>query len=344
MIPRDAFSVGALYAAAARAARGKRHRASVASFLLELEPLLCDLRTALVLGTWRPGRPQLREIRDPKPRTISVAPFRDRVVHQALAAVLAPRLERRLVRDTYACRVGMGTHAALARARAWARTYRWYAHLDVVKFFPSCDHAILAAQAHADHPESWLRALCAVIVDAGDCEGRRAHFPGDDLLSPLAHAVGLPLGNLTSQLWANRYLDPVDHLVKDRLRVRPYLRYMDDMLLFHDDRRALEQLARTVEDACHGLRLRLHPWQVRPTRAGVGIVGYRVYQGHVRVRRSTVARAERQLRRTLDIESAEQLRVGLRATFAHWAFADAWRLKERTLARLGLLYPPEATG
>ena len=84
---------------------------------------------------------------------------------------------------------------------------------------------------------------------------------------------GLPLCNLTSQLWANRYLDPIDHLVKDRLRHRAYLRYMDDMLRFHDDRAALQRLGRTLEEACWSLRLRLHPWEVRPTHGGVSFVG-----------------------------------------------------------------------
>jgi hypothetical protein len=331
----DAFSLRALYAAAMRAARGKRKRASVARFLLELEPALCTLRDELLAGDWRPGLPRLLAVHDPKPRTISVAPFRDRVVHQALAAVVAPRIERRLVTDTYACRPGFGTHAALARARAWARTYRWCVHLDVAKFFPSIDHATVSGQLAADHPEPWVHTLCGIILTTSVCERRHWHFAGDDLLTPLGRAVGLPLGNLTSQLWANRYLDPVDHLIKDRLRLRPYLRYMDDMLLFHDDRATLEQLAHAVERECHALRLRLHPWQVVPTRAGVGIVGYRIGPDQVRVRRSTVARAERRLRAAAG-DPEEAFRERLVATFAHWAFADTWRLRERTLERLGL--------
>ena len=108
---------------------------------------------------------------------------------------------------------------------------------------------------------------------------------------------------------------------------------MDDMLLFHDDHRTLESIARAVEEACHGIRLRLHPWQVMPTRAGVSIVGYRIQPDQVRVRRSTVARAERRLRRERGRQGFERSMI---ATFAHWAFADSWRLKERTLDRLGL--------
>lgn len=166
-----------------------------------------------------------------------------------------------------------------------------------------------------------------------------AHFPGDDLFAPSARRVGLPLGSLPSQLFANRYLDPVDHLVKDRLRVRGYLRYMDDMLLFHDDRDALVELAARVEAACNGLRLRLHPWSVQPTRAGVGFVGFNIKRDHIRVRRTSVTRAIRRLRfhmRHVGGMEDEGFRASLRATFAHWSHADSWRLRRGVLRELGI--------
>ncbi|MFO0631128.1 MAG: RNA-directed DNA polymerase [Polyangiales bacterium] len=219
--------------------------------------------------------------------------------------------------------------------------YALWLWLDVARYSPSIDHAVVREQLARDVPEAWLRGLCDAILRAGVCAMQRWHFPGDDLFAPLARDVGLPLGNLTSQLWANRYLDPVDHLVKDRLRHRAYLRYMDDMLLFGDDRVALVALARRVEDACHGLRLRLHPWDVHPTRDGVGVVGYRVLPDRVRVRRTSVARAERRLQAmVVAVERGEldaaTLWASLRATFAHWDHADAWRLKERLLRRIGM--------
>jgi hypothetical protein len=290
-----------------------------------------------------PGRPRLLTIRDPKPRVISVLPFRDRVVHQALGAILAPSVARRSIHDSYACRPGAGTHAAFARARAWSRTYRWFVHLDVSRFFPAMDHAVVRAQLREDVGDERVLDLCERILAAGVCEEHRAHFPGDDLFTPLDRRVGLPLGNLTSQIWANRYLDPVDHLVKDRLRVRGYLRYMDDMLLFGDDRERLRDLARTVERSCWDLRLRLHAWEVQPTEAGVTFVGYRALPEHVRVRRTSVARAERRLIERI-AEAARGAREpsevwdSLRATFAHWSHADTWRLKERFLRRLGLFH------
>jgi hypothetical protein len=343
----EVFSFAALWDATRRAARGKRRRASVARFRLGLEPLLLDLRDRLREGRWWPSAPELLEIHDPKPRTIAVLPFSDRVVHQCLYAVLEPRLERRFIGDTYACRKGFGTHAALRRARGWARSLRWFVHLDIAQYFPSADHAVVRSQFRQDLKEPWLLAFCEMILAAGAGSARPSYFPGDDLFSPLARLTGLPLGNLTSQLWANRLLDPVDHLVKDRLRFRCYLRYMDDMLLLHDDRTVLEATARRVEEACHGLRLRLHPWEVGPTHGGVGFVGYRVLPDRIRVRRSTVARAERRMRRMMEAATRgevapERVWEGLRSTMAHWSHADSWRLKGHFLRRLGLhAGPPE---
>lgn len=332
-----------LWRAAHEVARGKRNRAGMARFRLDLEGNLVSLRQALLAGTWRPSPPRTLTIHDGKTRVITVPSIRDRIVHHLVGEVLEPIHERRLIPDTYACRREKGTHAALARMRAWSRTYRWVVHLDVEKYFPSLDHAIVRDQLRRDLGDCWMLEWCDRILDAGGGDAIRRHMPGDDLFTPQSRRTGLPLGSLTSQLWANRYLDPVDHLVKDRLRVRPYLRYMDDMMLFGHDRAELLALARRVEEACHDLRLRLHPWDVMPTRDGVGFVGYRVKPDHVRVRRSSVARAERRMGQLADEvrhgrATHDELWSSLRATFGHFDHADSWRLKERFLRRIGLLH------
>ncbi len=341
MTREEVFSFEALWQAARRAMRDKGRRASVGWFRLTLEEQLVALGDDLRRDGWRPSRPRVLRVRDPKPRVISVLPLGDRVVHQCLFPYLSARSERRLIADCYASRAGRGTHAAFERARAWAKTYRWWVRLDVAKFFPSIDHEIVRAQLDDDVREPWLRAFCDRILASGEGVAVRAHFPGDDLFTPNERSVGLPLGSLTSQLWANRFLDPVDHLVKDGLRLRGYLRYMDDMLLFHDDRATLEAVAREVEAKCLELRLRLHPWQAQPTRAGVGFVGFRITPHQVRMRRSGVARAERRLAAMVrgmrrGEVPAERCMASLRATFAHWSHADTFKLRERTLWRIGM--------
>ncbi|MCC6647514.1 MAG: RNA-directed DNA polymerase [Polyangiaceae bacterium] len=335
-------SVSSLWAALGRAARGKRRRASVARALLERERVVLDLHRALLSGTWRPSAPSHHVIHDPKTRLITAAPFVDRVVHQACCAALGPALDGHLVSTSFACRVGRGTHAAVALVRRWAAAHAWVLHLDVRRFFPSIDHGILRSQLERHVRCARTLAVCERILEAGagQREAPGFWFPGDDLFTPHGRRVGLPIGNLTSQHFANRYLSPVDHLAKDRLRVRRYLRYMDDMLLFGDDPAHLRAWGLALEARCHRLRLRLHPWLVRATRDGVGFLGFRVLPGGVvRVKRATVARARRRLadlaRDAAATGDPSALLRSLRSTFAHWEHADSWRLRDKTLRELG---------
>jgi len=155
--------------------------------------------------------------------------------------------------------------------------------------------------------------------------------------------VGLPIGNLTSQHFANRYLSPVDHRAKDRLGIRAYLRYMDDMLLFSDDKEQLRDWGHQLEEACWKQRLRLHPWQVRPSEGGVGWLGFRLFPGLVRVKAVTVRRAVRRLEALQaqahrSPEAHALFWASLQATLAHFQHADSWRLRTSLLRRLGLLH------
>lgn len=130
-----------------------------------------------------------------------------------------------------------------------------------------------------------------ILAAVDPAEAARFHFPGDDLLTPFRRVVGLPIGSLTSQHFANRYLSPVDHKAKDRLRLRDYLRYMDDMLLFDDGRARLVDHALTLEELCQRRRLRLHRWEVMPTEAGVGFLGFRILPDQLRVKATRGHRA-----------------------------------------------------
>ena len=173
----------ALCAAASRAALGKRWGPGPAAFLANLETEVLALERELRAWTWRPGGYVSFEIRDPKRRLISAAPFRDRVVHHAVHAVIAPLFERGFIDHTYANRAGKGTHRALTRYERLRDRHRYVLRGDI--------------------------------------------YPGDDLFTPFERRRGLPIGNLTSQLFANVYLDRFDHFVTEVLRA-PYLRYVDD--------------------------------------------------------------------------------------------------------------------
>lgn len=338
-------SISALWSGALRAARGKRHRAGVARTLLDLEPTVLRLSRELRSGTWRPGCATRHRIADPKPRVISAAPFTDRIVHQALCAAIGPLVDRHLIDRSFACRDGKGSHAAVRVATAWARTYPYAVHLDVEKFFPSIDHELLLRMLGRDIDCERTLGVCRLVLEAGvgTITPARFHFPGDGLFTPLERSIGLPIGNLTSQHFANRYLSPIDHRATDRLRIRGYLRYMDDMLLFGEDRDALCDQARDLEEACWKLRLRLHPWRAVPTRAGIGWLGFRLLPDCVRVKGRTVRRARARLARKL-VETRRGERewdwflACLRSTFGHWGHADTFRLRTQTLRALELLY------
>jgi hypothetical protein len=276
---------------------------------------------------------------------VVAAPFEDRIVHQALCAYIGPRLDRGLIRDSYACRTGLGTHAALRRATVWARHYRYALHLDVMKYFPSIDHALLLAQLRRDIPCEATLEVCRVLLeaDARQVEPSRFYFPGDDLFTPFSRTMGLPIGNLTSQHFANRFLSPVDHRARDRLRIHPYLRYMDDMVLFDDDRERLLAWGHEIEAACTRQRLRLHPWQVVPTAGGVNFLGFRILPHELRIKRTSVRRAEVNLEERLaqaraNPELYPAFLASMRSVFAHWKHGTSWRLRERTLRKLGIFW------
>lgn len=226
----------ALHAAAMRAARGKRGKAGVANFLASLERHLVRIERLLQSGEWRPGAYTVIEVRDPKPRQVSAAPFADRVVHHALCAVVEPLFERGFIADSFANRVGKGTHRAVARYEHY-RDRRWHVlRWDIYRFFPSIDHAILKQRLRrrVTCPRTlWL--LDSIIDGSNPQEPVVRYFPGDDLFTRHERRRGLPIGNLTSQFFANVYLDGVDHYVKEVLRAPGYVRYVDDGALFHDD-------------------------------------------------------------------------------------------------------------
>jgi retron-type reverse transcriptase len=338
-----------LLRAARAAARGKRRREPVARFLADLEPNLLAIRRDLLERTYVPGAHLAKPIRDPKPRVISLAPFRDRVVNHALCDVIEPVLDRAMTADTYACRRGKGAHAALDRACRFLERHRYYLKADVVKFFPSVDHDILLDLLRRRLRSPGALWLAETIVRSGGAgETTHFHFPGDDLFSPLARGTGLPIGNLTSQLFANLYLDPIDHAIRETWRVPGYVRYADDLLLFADDRGLLDDVRRRLEEALWGLRLRLHEGKtvVRAAREGVTFLGFRCLLGkdgraYRRLTASAVKRAKRRMRklRHAYARGAVELpdvKASLVAWLAHARHGDCRRLLDDLTASWSL--------
>ncbi len=332
-----------LLRAAEAAAAGKRKRPDVAAFLLNLEWELLALRRELVAGEYRPGAYRTFTIHDPKPRTISAAPFRDRVVHHALTGVLEPIFEKRFSNHSFACRTGMGTHKALECARDGVRRFTYVLKCDVRKYFASIDHAILNAQLARTIKCGETLDLAAQIIagfQTSAAEDAARYYSGDDLFSPYERRRGLPLGNQTSQFFANVYLNIMDRLVNEKLEPGVYARYVDDFVLFGDSKAQLGEMRAAIVGMLDSLRLDIHPGKSRIYRCrdGVTFLGWRLFPDRPRLVRGNVTR----FRRRMQGMQAEYLsgritwhdvEQRVRAWIAHASHGNTWVLRERVLER-----------
>jgi RNA-directed DNA polymerase len=349
---------GNLYIAFLAARKGKRGQVAVASFEFDLEHNLLQLEAELRDQTYRPAPYTNFYIYEPKRRLVSAAPFRDRVLHHALCQVIEPIWEARFIHTSFACRKGKGNHRALDQCHAYVRQYRYAFQGDIVKYFPAIDHQILhslLARRIADRRTLWLideilNSGAGILAD----EYPMTFFPQDDPATGSGQGLfaanrprGLPIGNLTSQFWANVYLHELDKFVKHRLRCPAYLRYMDDFVLFSDDRAQLQEWKTAVRDflAAH-LRLVLHAKKslVFPVKIGVDFCGFRIYPTHRRLRRSSIRRFVHRFRRQREAYwrgelSLEEMQVSVRSWIAHAAHGDTWRLRQRLFADYPLSAP-----
>jgi len=246
---------------------------------------LAVLREELTSGTWQPGPYGQFRVTDPKPRTISCAPVRDRVVHHALCGVAAPILERGFTEDCYACRAGKGTHRAAARARELVRRHGWTCKLDIRRYFDSVPHDRLLELLLPMFREKEVRRVIEVIV--------RHPVPG------LPDGRGLPIGNLTSQWFANFYLSGLDHFAKETLKAPDYIRYMDDIVLFADGK---AEIWRLHDGVCEwvgrerGLEVKGERTVTAPVSEGLAFLGLRIFPGGWRFQRTRLLRTRRKFR------------------------------------------------
>ncbi len=269
-----------LYLAAHRAALGKRFRDNIALWRLDMEKQVNRLYDDLKVGRYKHGRYRIFQIRDPKKRDISVASFRDRVVHHAFHDVIDLTVDRKFIFDSYACRRGKGTHAALDRAQGFLRKNKYCFHGDIRKYFPSIDHVVLKRLLRRNIDDERVLLVLGGIIDS-------------------AGSRGVPIGNLTSQFFANLYLHELDRFVKHTLFCRYYLRYMDDFLLFENDRERLENFRVSIQCFLRDeLNLDLHPGksQIYPTSRGITFLGFRLFLNYRRVAGAGVRRFRKRLK------------------------------------------------
>lgn len=305
-----------------RAAKGKRNQGAVKRFLSNSGYEIPLLNKELVDGTYRPRPYRQFKILDPKPRVISCADFRDRVTHHAICAVIAPVIERRLIYSNYACRKGKGSHKAIIKAQGFSRRFRYFLKTDIRHYYPSIDHEIMLCKLRKLFREERLMNLLSVIV----C----SHIPGQ------VEGKGLPIGNLTSQWFANLYMDETDHWIKESLRIRGYIRYMDDLAIWSDSKQELFKLADKLRIfLAQSLRVELKEERtiVSPCSEGVPFLGWRVYPNLLRrdgrrlrrQRRLIRLRESQFMRGEISAESLQDCALSLNGSRAFFGFGETVR-------------------
>lgn len=284
-----------LYTAHKMARRGKQDKPDVISFELELGSNLWRLKNELEQRTYRAKPYYTFWVHDPKERKIDALHYADRVVQHSLCDnVLAPVLERRLIYDNAACRKSKGTHFALRRLTGFlVEHYKkhgakgYVLKCDIAKYFDNIDHAVLKAKLKSAILDADILNLLYQIIDS--------YHPDT--------GKGIPLGNQTSQWFALYYLDPVDRLIKEKLRIKHYTRYMDDFLLIHESKDYLNHCKCEIEALLHDkLHLSFNAkTQIFPIKNGAEYLGWRFYltdTGKVikRLRTSAKKRFKRRLK------------------------------------------------
>lgn len=314
-----------LFLASRMAFRGKKDRERVAEFYFNLENELLCLREELLGKTYRPLPLRIFCIYEPKEREIGASDFRDRVVHHAICNKIESLLDRTFIYHNYACREGKGTHRAILQAQAFSRKYPYFLKCDISKYFASIDHEVLKKMLGGKFKDPDLLWLLYLIVDS----------PGQES-DPEFLQKGLPIGSLTSQLFANMYLDRLDHYIKDVLGVKAYLRYMDDFIIFADDKVELHLLHAKIK-AFLGNELRLEMKEketvITPVTEGIPFLGFRVFPGLIRLKRENKKRTLRKMKSKardfdLGIVDEDKYCQSLMSSTEHLKTGDTYRLRK----------------
>ena len=329
---------------ASRMARlGKRYKTSTARFEFALEKNILKIIRELKEKTYTPGPYKDFIIYEPKMRQISAAPYYDRVIHHALMNIVEPLVRTSYIHDTYACIKGRGTHSAVDRYKQFQRKNTYVLKCDIKKYFQNIDHEILMEKltGKIKCPDTlWLleTIIRSKAYDSG-CE----YFDGDNLFTPVQRPKGVPIGNLTSQFFANLYLNDFDHFMKQEIKNRYYIRYCDDFVIFSNDKETLKQVKQAVIDYLDIIRLKVHPNKTRVFRVndGVDFLGYRIWPGYSKVRKSRVKSYRRRIRRMEDAYSRgeltlERVTASVRSWLGHVRHANAKGLQKEVLEGIRL--------
>lgn len=295
-----------LYQAYLKARKCKRYRQDVLEFSANLEENLIQIQNELIYKTYKVGRYREFFVYEPKKRLIMALPFKDRVVQWAIYRQLNPIFDKQFIYDSYACRAGKGTHKAADRLQYWLRQVSrkpgkyYYLKLDITKYFYRINHQILMGiiQSKIDDPD--LIWLLNTIINSEDTKfGLPLDVdPGECTAEDRLADVGMPIGNLTSQMFANLYLNELDQYAKHQLRLHYYIRYMDDIIILHHDKKYLHAVKDDIENFLNNnLALQLNgKTAIRPINCGIEFVGYRIWPTHRKLKKKTALKMKHRLK------------------------------------------------
>lgn len=313
-----------LWKAYLRARKGTRLNNENGDFFLNAEKEILQIQRELRTLTYQPKSYQYFKIFDPKIRTISVAAFRDRVVHHALVGVLEPIYERCFIFDSYATRKGKGTHKAILRAQSFLRKNQWFLKSDIDKYFDSITHQIMFSLLERKIKDTKVLEIARRIISAGGINRK-----------------GLPIGNLTSQFFANVYLNHFDIFVKEILLQKHYIRYMDDFVLFSNDKEQLKAAKKEIEiflEAKLALKLKAKATFLNSRSNGLTFLGKRIYPNLIRIAPANLQRIRKRIKikekqKVQGLINEEKFLQSMASYWANLSFGNTYALRQLFLEK-----------
>jgi len=297
----------------------------VAGFNFGLEGELLKLQDELRTQTYKPGNYRHFYINDPKRRLISAAPYRDRIVHHAYCNIVEPIFDKTFIYHSYACRLDKGTHRALDRCQSFLRANQYVLQCDISKYFSSVNHQILFSIIFRKIKDKKLVRLTELIIKSG-----------------AASVKGIPIGNLTSQFFANLYLNELDYFIKFDLKEKYYLRYMDDFLIFGNAKNDLHEVKKEISNfLSRNLQINLHPKKstVFPVKLGVDFCGFRIFKDYRRLRKTNVKLFSKRMKKLRGLFRQGRIEVkdishSIRCWIAHASYGNTYNLRKKLLEKL----------
>ena len=339
-----------LYRAYLNARLCKRYRYEVLNFSAHLEDNLVKLQKELIERTYTLGKYREFYIYEPKKRLIMAQPFKDRVVQWAIYQVLNPVFAQGYITDSYACIKERGTHKAVKRLHYWLRQVGkkpekyYFLKLDISKYFYRIDHDVLMGILKRKIRDDDMIFLLDKIVNSSETNFGLppGKSPGEVKRSDRVSEKGMPVGNLSSQMFANLYLNELDQYCKRTLGIHFYVRYMDDVIILHQDKDQLHEWKRIIDTFLkEKLQLDLNEKTcIRPITLGVEFCGYKIWNTHIKLRKSTALKMKRNLKKLqkeyaageVTVEEAKQTISSYLGILKH---CDSYSLKRTILGEYG---------